>query len=217
MENTIEISVIIPVYNSYTFLEGLVNDIANSFSISKRTFEIILVDDGSRDNSWDVIKGIRSKNSNVKGFRLSKNYGQHKAIFCGLHNCSGEIIVTMDDDFEHPVNEIEEIVKQLQNSKDDIIYALPDKSKKQSISRAVATKIYRSMSKMENPTGGDGSSFRFMKKELVKNLCTHSGHLFVLDELILWHTSYVGNVKINYGKSKKNNSGYNYFLHMSIL
>ena len=199
MENRIDISVVIPVYNSSAFLENLVKDLVNHFDQNNRTYEIILVDDGSKDNSWDVIKQIKASYQNIKGFRLSKNYGQHKALFCGLQNCYGDVVITMDDDFEHPVSEIIAIVKQLLNSKDDIIYAVPFKNRNKSLSRTLATKIYRSISKMENPTGGDGSSFRFMKKGLVKNLGMHNGHLFVLDELILWHTSYVGHAKINYG------------------
>lgn len=211
-----DLSIIIPVYNSAPFLESVVDDLLSNLKPSGKTIEVILVDDGSTDNSWEVIKTIRKKNAEVRGFRLSKNYGQHKAIFCGMHQCSGEVVITMDDDFEHPSAQILPIAAELLNSNNDIIYASSKKNRNRGFFRTLATKIYRFMSKVESPTGGEGSSFRFLKKELVKNICTHSGHLFILDELVLWHTSYIGRLNIEYGVSKRRVSTYSYFTLVTL-
>lgn len=217
MSNNTDISVVVPVYNSEAYLELLVDDLKKEFTKNNRSFEIILVNDGSKDKSWEVIKKIRLVNPEVKGFNLSKNYGQHKAIFCGLNNCHGEVVITMDDDFEHPIDQIEPIVTKLLQSDNDIIYAVSDKNNNRGLFRSLATRLYRALSKFENHSGGNGSSYRFMKLALVKNLCTHNGHLFVLDELILWHTSFIDSAKVTFGKSKKSTSGYSYFSLIALV
>lgn len=217
MEQKTDISIVIPVYNSATMLESLVAELKTELEKNNKVFEVIMVDDGSRDASWETIKKLRSVYGFVKGFRLSKNYGQQKAIFCGLHHCTGEIIVTMDDDHEHPVSQIIPLCNELTKSNNDIIYALSEKNKYRSVTRYFATRFYKYISRVENPTGGEGSSFRFMKKQLVKNLCTHMGHLIVLDELVLWHTGFVAYKKIKYNTSLKKNSGYSYLSLFAMM
>ena len=96
-----KISIVSPVYNGQECIERLVKKIR--FYINKYTtnFEIILIDDASKDNSWNVIKKLKKKYKFLKGIKLKKNYGQHKAIYVGLKYSTGDIIIIMDSDLQY--------------------------------------------------------------------------------------------------------------------
>jgi len=105
-----KISIVIPVFNSENILEKLINKIE---SLNLINFEIILVDDYSKDNSWRKICELSKANEKIKGISLNKNYGQHNAIMAGLNYVKSEIIVIMDDDFQHPPESIKEMVGKI--------------------------------------------------------------------------------------------------------
>ena len=94
------ISVISPVFNSEICLDELVNRIIKSTKKITNNFQIVLVDDGSKDNSWNKIIQLKKKFKFIKGIKLKKNYGQHHAIYVGIKNCSNEIIIVMDCDLQ---------------------------------------------------------------------------------------------------------------------
>jgi len=99
-----KLSIIVPVYRSQNIVPLLVtrvNAVANSLQMHD-SFELILVNDASPDGSWEVIKEQAREFPFVKGISLTKNFGQHNAVMAGLAACSGEIIVIMDDDLQHP-------------------------------------------------------------------------------------------------------------------
>ena len=87
-----KISIVIPVFNSSKILEVLVKEIKANLK-ELNNFEIILINDFSSDNSWEIIKKLKVNNNFIKGINLKKNYGQHSAIFCGLKFCTGDFIV----------------------------------------------------------------------------------------------------------------------------
>ncbi len=103
MNTTIKYSLVIPVFNSSQSLSRLFDELKNSFSFLINEMEWIFVDDGSKDNSWDILKKLKIEYSifNIKLFRLSKNFGQVSATLCGLHQAKGELIMTMDDDLQY--------------------------------------------------------------------------------------------------------------------
>ena len=123
------VSVIIPVFSSSQTLETVVNELIDYFhksiKISNLGFElskIILVDDGSVDGSIEVMKKLES-NDQVKLIYLSKNYGQHAAIFAGVLSTTEDILITMDEDGEHNPEIIENMIEKLETDNYDIIYA----------------------------------------------------------------------------------------------
>jgi glycosyltransferase involved in cell wall biosynthesis len=203
-----EISVIIPVYNSATCIQKLVTDVHGILSSETNSFEIIIVDDDSKDESWKNIKKICAQFSKVKAFSLSKNFGQHKATLCGFYHANGKYVITMDDDFEHDPKDVLTLYHQLKNSHSDVVYAMPKNIKKSLIRRAT-TKFYKFISKVENPYAGVGSSFRALKKDLVSKIVSHQNHLFFIDELILWYTASIDVCELNFNPSQKI-SGYSY-------
>ncbi len=108
-------SIVIPVYNSESTLNILCNRIIHVFEDLSLDYEIILVDDCSRDNSWNILKDLHAKNSKIKIIHLIKNYGQHNAILCGLNCAKGEFIITMDDDLQTLPEEIPKLIHKIDN------------------------------------------------------------------------------------------------------
>lgn len=205
-----EISLIIPVFNSSNCIEEIVNESVNFFVNKKIEYEIVLIDDGSKDESWEIIKNISKINNNVKGFSLSKNFGQHKATLCGFINSTGKYVVTIDDDYEHNPNDIFELYNTIKNNQSDIVYGIP-KNKRKSILRRALTNFYKFISKIENPLATHGSSFRIFNRPLVQKITDHQSHLFFIDELVLWYTSNISSCYFNFRESKRKTSSYSYF------
>ncbi len=100
------ISIVSPIYKAENFLDKLVAEIQKTMAVLDVDYEIILVDDRSRDNSWEIMKNISSNNSRVRSVRLSRNFGQHPAIMAGLSQAKGEWIVVMDCDLQDQPKEI---------------------------------------------------------------------------------------------------------------
>lgn len=204
-----EISVIIPVFNAAACVGKLISEVHAVLTHFGKSFEIIVVDDCSKDHSWQVIKEVCSSHENIKAFSLAKNFGQHKATLCGFYNSRGNIVITIDDDFEHDPKDIVALYNSITTIDRDVVYAMP-KNIKKSLTRRAVTAFYKSISKVENPYAGLGSSFRALKKDLVTNIVSHQNHLFFIDELILWYTASIGVYSTNFNTSQKEASGYNY-------
>ena len=96
-----DLSIVIPVYNSELILPSLVKEIENSLKNKKLNKEIIFINDFSKDNSWEIIKDLSNSSDFVKGINLKNNYGQHNAIAAGLNFAVGDYIILMDDDLQH--------------------------------------------------------------------------------------------------------------------
>jgi glycosyltransferase involved in cell wall biosynthesis len=116
------LSVVIPVYNSALFLESTVCRIDDELSKLDVNFEIILVDDGSPDDSWVVAESCALKYPAVRSVRLVRNYGQHTAVFCGIEHARGEYIVTMDDDLQNPPEEVVKLLTKIRKGY-DLVFA----------------------------------------------------------------------------------------------
>lgn len=121
MNSNIEISVISPVYKADNLIDVLIERTISSLNKISDSFEIILVDDCSPDNSWARIKDICNKYSQVKGIRLSRNYGQQHAIQAGLDASKGEYIITMDCDLQDRPEEIEKLLAKAKNGYEIVV------------------------------------------------------------------------------------------------
>ena len=115
------ISIVSPVYNSETCLQKLVEKIIFNTKKLKSSIEIILVDDGSNDNSWSKIKQLKKKYKFIKGLKLNKNYGQHKAIEIGVSISKNDLVIVMDCDLEDNPKHIIEMIKLYNINKKPII------------------------------------------------------------------------------------------------
>jgi glycosyltransferase involved in cell wall biosynthesis len=121
-----ELSVVIPVYNSAEILPELVDRLEAVLAAVAPSAEVILVNDGSADGSWGEVERLAAGHPRVRGIDLMRNYGQHNALLCGIRLASGERIVTMDDDLQHPPEEIPKLLAALVPGV-DVVYGTPER------------------------------------------------------------------------------------------
>jgi glycosyltransferase involved in cell wall biosynthesis len=119
------VSVVIPVYNSDQSLSPLVEQLTTLFGQRGGSYEIILVNDGSRDGSWQVIQELAQRWPHLSGIDLMRNYGQHNALLCGIRQARYDTIVTMDDDLQHPPEEVPKLLAKLAEGH-DVVYGTPE-------------------------------------------------------------------------------------------
>ena len=113
-------SVVVPVYNSEHTLEELYRRLEKVFrEVIKEDFELILVDDGSKDRSFEVMTELRNKDQRVRIIQMARNFGQHPALLCGFAHVRGDFVVTMDDDLQHQPEELPKMVKVMRE-RDDV-------------------------------------------------------------------------------------------------
>lgn len=201
---SIEYSVIIPVYNSSHTLKELYNRIVKT--LSEYTFEVIFVDDGSTDNSWETIKEIQ-KEFSATGYRLSKNYGQHNATLCGLINCSGKYAVTIDDDLQTPPEEIKKLIVAMNAINTDVIYGVYH-NQKQKILKSTLRKTLMYLTNIFYSKKKEASSFRLINNNIILCISKHNQSIISIDEIILWYTDKISNIEVQHFARKHGESGY---------
>ncbi len=208
MGKSIDLTLVVPVYNSGLILPKLYNRIIKVCLEQDWSFEIIFVEDNGYDDSWVVIKKIASSDSRVKGFKLSKNYGQHNALLCGIRNATGKIIVTLDDDLQHAPEDIPKLLQKLDKNY-DVVYGSPIEEK-HGVFRNIASKITKLM--LENAMGVKSatniSAFRAFKTNLRQSFCDYKSPVVNIDVLLSWATNAFGSVKLNHNQREIGNSGY---------
>jgi polyisoprenyl-phosphate glycosyltransferase len=202
------ISIVVPVYNASASLSDLQAAIDKAMIQTPMSYKLILVDDGSEDNSWEVIKEIKSKNpEKVSAIRMTKNFGQHNALFCGMRHAKGEYIITMDDDLQHPPDEISKLIACEKETNADLIYGISE-----NYNRPLKRKLWRwgfkLSSRLTFSSSAEGSSFRLIKKELVNKLVQHNQEFVFIDELISWYTDNIEYIKVRHDPSSLSQSRY---------
>jgi undecaprenyl-phosphate 4-deoxy-4-formamido-L-arabinose transferase len=183
------ISAVIPVYNAAHSLHDLVARLAEALAKSTDGFEIILVEDCGQDNSWQVIESICARYPYVRGIRLSRNFGQHNALLCGIRAARHEIITTLDDDLQNPPEEIPKLVAELDKGF-DVVYGTPQKEQ-HGILRDIAsvlTKIALQRG-MGVESARNVSAFRAFRSWLRKGFDSYQGPFVSIDVLLTWSTS----------------------------
>lgn len=136
------LSVVVPAFNSGDNLGPLVERLAVVLPRLAATFELILVNDGSRDATWDRIRDLSKKNAWIRGIDLQRNYGQHNSVLCGIRAARYAVIVTMDDDLQHPPEEIGKLIARLTEGW-DVAYGAPEGVQQHDLWRKVASRLTR--------------------------------------------------------------------------
>jgi len=183
------ISVVIPVYNGSDTLNMLVEELEKVLPSVADEFEVVLVNDGSPDNSWEVIEKLTKTHASVHGVDLMRNYGQHNAVLCGIREARYEVIVTMDDDLQHPPKEIPLLVEKLSEGY-DVVYGVPKKMPHSWWRNAfsVITK-YAISYVMGLKTVREISSFRALRTSIRNAFDNYTGPEVLVDVLFSWGTS----------------------------
>lgn len=206
-------SIVIPVYNSEKSLEELSKRLDYVFeAIIHEDYELILVDDFSKDSSFEVITRLMENDSRITGVQLAKNCGQHSALLCGFSIAQGDFIITMDDDLQHPPEEIPKLIEKMQSSDDLDVVIGSYESKKHSLIRNIGTGLsaYVSYKAYGKPKDLDLTSFRLMRKNVVSDILSMNIDTPRIGNMLLQVNGRIGNVTVTHDKRKYGKSGYTF-------
>jgi glycosyltransferase involved in cell wall biosynthesis len=200
------VSVVVPVYNGADTVDELVNRI--DAALIDVEHEILLVNDGSDDPSWDRIKSLVDSRQSVRGVDLMRNYGQHNALLAGIRQAQCAVIVTMDDDLQHPPEEIGRLLNEL-DSGYDVVYGLPERIR-HARWRGLASRLTKqALAKaMGAETATKIDSFRAFRTRLRDGFVTYRGPYVSIDALLTWSTRSFGSVSYRHQPRKAGESNY---------
>lgn len=212
------VSILIPVYKNEGGLDELVKRIGTSMANSAYAgnFELILVDDCSPDNSWEVIQRLAKEHAFVQGATLSRNFGQHNAIMAGLNLVSGQYVVLMDDDLQHPPEAIPNMVQELVAGA-DVCYTRY--ANRQHAAWKIAGSRFNDLMAswlLSKPKGLYLSSFKALKRGMVDQIRSHEGPFAYLDGLILDITRRIATVEIQHGTRAYGEGNYSFKKSISL-
>ena len=203
----IDYSVVVPVFNSEATLEELHRRITRVFGDLEAGFEVIYVDDGSTDSSWQVLGKLKDSDpDHVTAVRLARNFGQHNATFCGFSFMKGRYLVTLDDDLQNPPEEITKLIEARDSFDADLVYGVYQ-DRKHSKVRNLGSKYFTKTSNLFGRKG-QGSAFRLLSKEIVEKVLVHHQNFIFIEEVLQWYTDYVCYVVVEHHKRKVKKSGY---------
>jgi undecaprenyl-phosphate 4-deoxy-4-formamido-L-arabinose transferase len=204
------ISVVVPVYNSEETLEQLVTRVAALLPALSIHFEILLVNDDSADGSWPVIERLAAEDHRVRGINLARNYGQHNALLCGIRAAQHEVVVTMDDDLQHPPEEIPRLLEKLAEGH-DVVYGTPEEEQhglwRDLASRATKLGLQGAMGVR---AARDVSAFRAFRTSVREAFAAYRGPFASIDVLLAWGTNRFAAVPVRHDPRRVGRSNYTF-------
>ncbi len=211
MEESVRCSVVVPVYNSEENLTRLVERLAEVLPAVTEEFEVILINDGSRDGSWMKICQLGALYPWLRGINLMRNYGQHNATLCGVRAARYEIILTMDDDLQHPPEEIPVLLAKLAEGF-DVVYGIPQKRPHAWWRNWFSVMTKRILARvMGIGAVRDIGSFRAFRARLRQAFINYQNPNIILDVLLSWGTSRFTTVSVQEDPRQNGQSNYNFY------
>lgn len=206
-----KLSIAIPCYKSEQTIGKVVDEICQTMKKhNESSFEIVLVNDASPDNTMSVLKDIALHNEHVIAIDLSKNFGQFSAIMCAYAHTSGDYIISMDDDGEHNPEDIYKLVDKLEEGYDYVCAQFDVVHHKWY--KVMGSKFnYWFLSKMMDlPKGANTSSFNIMRRYVLEQLLHYNNPHPYIGGMIWSITNHIGFVKIDHKERYAGESGYNF-------
>lgn len=182
------LSIVIPVYRGAKTIPTLVASLAEELPQIADSYEVIMVEDDGGDDSWTVIQELTQQYTFLRGIKLMRNFGQHAALLCGIRAAQYELIVTMDDDLQHPPSEIKKLLAKLDEGF-DVVYGLPEE-RQHSAGRSLGSFLIRFA--LGTAMGVDAarhvSAFRAFRTHLRDAFQTYDSPYVSIDVLLVWGT-----------------------------
>ncbi len=205
-----EVSVVVPVYNSSSILPVLVERLALVLESQYNNFELILVNDASHDQSWQVIVELTHQYNWIRGIDLMRNYGQHNALMAGIRAAQYAIVVTMDDDLQHPPEEIPRLLEKL-NEGYDVVYGIPREGQ-HSLWRNTASQLIKLVMQlaMRIETARNVSAFRAFRLEVRDAFVNYESPYISIDVLLSWGTTRFATVVVQHASRYDGKSNYTF-------
>jgi len=209
-EHPMEISAIVPVFRSAPILPELHRRLSDALGEIAGRHEIIFVEDCGGDASWDVIEGLAAKDHHVRGIRMSRNYGQHNALLCGIRAARFEVIVTLDDDLQNPPEEIAKLIAALGEAA-DVVYGTPT-NEQHGFLRDQSSRITKLalQSAMGAETARNVSAFRAFRTRIRDAFDTYRGPYVSIDVLLTWGTTRFSHVAVAHDPRRVGTSNYTF-------
>ena len=208
---SLEISVVIPCYKTGNRVSALVTEIAESLNTFKpKSFEIIMVVDGSPDDTWNLVSAAANTHDFVRGINLMRNYGQHSALLAGVRAARGQVIVTIDDDFQHSPLDIPKLVNAL-NENVDIAYGV-SVEEEHSFFRNFSSRVYKKfVGALLRAEGANiAGAFRAFKRDLVPGFSQSDDLYAPLDVMLTWVSSKSIGIPLQMQVRKDGSSNYTF-------
>lgn len=203
-----KISVVVPVYNSSMVLPALVKELQAVLPGCCSGFELVLVNDASPDRSWEVISELARQHSWICGINLMRNVGQHNALLCGIRSARHEIVVTIDDDLQHPPEQIPKLLAKLEEGF-DVVYGTPEQEQ-HGLLRDLASRITKMVlrSAMGAEIARNISPFRVFRTAVRQGFQDYRGFFVSIDVLLTWGTTRFAAVRVRHEPRRGGVSGY---------
>ena len=204
-----KVSFVIPCYNSSKTIGKVIEEIKETMKqLVKYEYEIVLVNDCSPDNTFEVIECLCKENNNICGINLAKNFGQHGALMAGFHQVTGDILVCLDDDGQTPANEVGKLLEKIEAG-DDVVYA-SYAHKKHSLFRNFGSWVNELMAQflLGKPKELYVSSYFAARRFVVKEMLKYENAYPYVIGLVLRTTKKISNVPVNHREREVGQSGY---------
>lgn len=211
-----EFSVVVPVYNSEDCLDELAKQIHAVFTKIERSYELILVNDGSVDRSWSKIQQLADANAHIVGICLRKNFGQDNALMAGLRTAQGQYVIIMDDDLQHDPYCIPQLIAEIENGF-DVVYACYT-DKKQKLWKNLGSWFNGQVANivLKKPAHVYMSPYKIIASTVVKNIIEYNGAYPYVDGLLFRVTSNFSQIQIDHKNRFKGSSNYTFWRSLRV-
>ncbi len=204
------LSAVVPVYNDAEVLPELLARLEPALEALASEFEVLLVDDGSADASWDVIQELSGTRPWLRGIHLMRNYGQHNALLCGIRLARHEIVVTLDDDLQHPPEEIGKLIEKLDEGF-DVVYGTPQ-AQQHGLWRNLASRVTKLV--LQGALGAETarkvSAFRVFRTQVREAFDNYQSQFVSIDVLLTWASTRFAAVPVRHDPRTIGASNYNF-------
>ena len=170
MSKNIDLSIVIPLYNEEEVIPFLLEEIANIGKTISKSYELILVDDGSKDKTFELIKRASEKDRRIKVIKFSRNFGHQAAFNVGIDFAQGNMVLTMDGDLQHPPSLIPTFIKHAEEGNDIVIGERLDNKQNSKVREFLGKTFYKLMSAITNLEFRNVSDFALYKRPVVNVL-----------------------------------------------
>jgi glycosyltransferase involved in cell wall biosynthesis len=204
------LSVVVPVYCSEAILPDLLHRLEDTLPAIASSYELVLVNDSSPDGSWNVICQLAQRYPWIHAINLMRNYGQHNALLCGIRAARYDVIVTMDDDLQHPPEEIPKLLDVLAGGY-DVVYGTPEQEQ-HGLGRDFASWVTKLT--LQNVMGAEVarkvSAFRAFRAQAAKAFAHYEGSFVSIDVLLTWGTNRFASTPVQHRPREQGTSGYTF-------
>jgi glycosyltransferase involved in cell wall biosynthesis len=211
------LSIVVPVYKGEALIAPLVDEMEKVLPSFTDKYEIILVNDGSPDRSWDLIQELASRHACVRGIRLMRNYGQHNATLCGVRTARYEVTITMDQDLQHRPDDIPLLLAKLAEGY-DVVYGTPRKLPQGFFRNLLTAAIKRILaSVMDVPSVKNISAFRAFRTSLRDAFSNFQSPTLTFDVLLSWGTTRFTSVPADIRQAEHSNYSFGALIRAALL